>query len=73
MIRVNILSYTYGYEQEIYIEPNIVIVKEIKSSGLRWAGHSVRMDDSELPKKIVDKPWRSTRTWSPEIKILLKG
>jgi hypothetical protein len=34
-----------------YNEPNIVTV--IKSSRLRWAGHVVRMDDNELPKKIL--------------------
>ena len=27
--------------------------KVIKSSRLRWAGHVVRMDDNELPKKIL--------------------
>ena len=32
-------------------EPNIVIV--LKPSRLRWAGHVVRMDDKELPKKIL--------------------
>ena len=25
----------------------------MESSGLRWAGHVVRMDDNELPKKIL--------------------
>jgi hypothetical protein len=34
-----------------YNEPNIVNI--IKSSTLRWAGHVVRMDDNELPKKIL--------------------
>ena len=55
--------------EELYSEPNTV--KVIKSSRLRWAGHVVRMDDNELPKKIlcVDKPWRSTRTWQTEIKM----
>jgi hypothetical protein len=44
--------------------------KVIKSSRLRWAGHVVRVDDNELPKKnIVDKPWRSTRMWPTEIKM----
>ena len=34
-----------------YKEPNTVRV--IKSSRLRWAGHVVRMDDNELPKKTL--------------------
>jgi len=36
---------------ELYNEPNIVNV--IKSSRLRWVGHVVRMDDKELPKKVL--------------------
>jgi hypothetical protein len=44
----------YGRElEELYNEPNIV--KVIKSSRLRWAGHVVRMDDNELPKNILWK------------------
>jgi len=35
----------------IYNEPNIV--KVIKSSRLRWAVHVARMDEKELPKKIM--------------------
>jgi len=54
--------------EELYNEPNTV--KVIKSVRLRWAGHVVRMDDNELPKKIsVDKPWRSTMTWPTEFKM----
>ena len=37
--------------EELYNESNIVNV--IKSSRLRWAGHVVRMDEDELPKKIL--------------------
>jgi hypothetical protein len=37
--------------EELYNEPNIV--KVIKSSGLRWSGQVVRMNDNELPKKIL--------------------
>ena len=37
--------------QELYSEPNIVNV--IKSSWLRWAGHFVRMDENELPRKTL--------------------
>jgi hypothetical protein len=37
--------------EELYFEPNVVNV--IKSSRLRWAGHVVRMDEKELPKKIL--------------------
>jgi len=29
------------------------MVKVIESSRLRWAGHVVRMDDNELPRKIL--------------------
>jgi hypothetical protein len=29
------------------------IVNVIKSSRLKWAGHVVRMDENELPKKIL--------------------
>ena len=36
--------------EELYNEPNIVNV--IKSSRLRSAGHVVRMNENELPKKI---------------------
>jgi hypothetical protein len=36
---------------ELYSEPNTV--KVIKSSRLRWTGSVVRMDDNELPKKIL--------------------
>jgi len=35
-----------------------------------WAGHVVRMDDKEFPKKdTVDKSWKSMRTLSTEIKM----
>jgi hypothetical protein len=37
--------------EELYNEPNIVNV--IKSNRLRGAGHVVRMDENELPKKIL--------------------
>jgi hypothetical protein len=37
--------------EEVYNEPNIVNV--IKSNCLRWAGHVMRMDENELPKKIL--------------------
>jgi hypothetical protein len=37
--------------EELYIEPNMINV--ITSSRLRWAGHVVRMDEKELPKKIL--------------------
>jgi hypothetical protein len=37
--------------EELYNEPNIVNI--IKSSKLRWAGHVVPMDESNLPKKIL--------------------
>jgi hypothetical protein len=54
--------------KEPYNEPNVVNV--IKSSRLRWAGHVVRRDDNEIPKKdIVDKLCKSTRTWPTEIKM----
>ena len=54
--------------EELNIEPDIVNV--IKLSRLRWAGHVVQMDENELPEKIiVDKSWRSTRTWLTKIKI----
>jgi len=36
---------------EFYNEPNIVNV--IKSITLRWVGHVVRMDQNEIPKKIL--------------------
>ena len=36
---------------ELYKEANTV--KVIKSSRLRWAGDIVRMDDNELPNKIL--------------------
>jgi hypothetical protein len=51
---------------QLYNEPNIFNV--IKSSRVRWAGHVELMDDNELPKQdIVDKTWRSKRTWPTEI------
>jgi hypothetical protein len=54
--------------EELYNEPNITTV--IKSSRLRRAGHVVRMDENELPKKeIMDKPWRSTMMWPTKIKL----
>jgi hypothetical protein len=54
--------------EELYNEPNIVNV--IKSNSLRWVGHVVRMDENELPKKLVlTNPWRSTRTWPTKIKM----
>ena len=37
--------------EELYNEPNIVNV--IKPRRLRWAGHVVRTDGNELPKKIL--------------------
>ena len=37
--------------EELYSEPDILNI--IKSSRLRWAGHAVRMDENELPKKIL--------------------
>jgi hypothetical protein len=37
--------------EELYNEPNVV--KIIKSSSLRWAGHVVRMDNNELAKKVL--------------------
>ena len=40
--------------EELYNEPNTATV--IKSIRLRWAGHVVRKDDNELPKKIF---WRN--------------
>jgi len=63
------LNIFYNRElEELYNEPNIVTV--IKSSRLRRAGHVVQKDENELPEKdIMDKPWRSTRTWPPEIKM----
>jgi hypothetical protein len=36
--------------EELYNEPNITNI--IKYSRLRWVGHVVRMDETELPKKI---------------------
>jgi hypothetical protein len=39
------------WRKELYNEPNIVNV--INSSTLRWVGHVVRMDDSELPENIL--------------------
>jgi hypothetical protein len=53
--------------EDIYNKANIVNV--IISSRLRWAGHVVRMNENELPKDTVDKPWRSTRMWPTEIKM----
>jgi hypothetical protein len=35
--------------EELYNEPNTVI----KSNRVRWAGHVVRMDENELPEKIL--------------------
>jgi len=35
--------------EELYNKSNTV--KVIKSSRLRWAGHVVRMDEKELPKR----------------------
>jgi hypothetical protein len=37
--------------EELYSEPNIVNV--LRSSRLSWACHVVRMDEDELPKKIL--------------------
>jgi len=37
--------------EELYNEPNIVNVT--KSSRLWWVAHVVRMDEKELPKKIL--------------------
>ena len=37
--------------EELYSEPNTLNV--IKSRRLMWAGHVVRMDEDELPKKIL--------------------
>jgi len=35
------------------------------------ADHVIRIDENELPKKIfLDKPWRSTRTWPTEIRMV---
>jgi hypothetical protein len=49
-------------------QPNIVEV--IQSSRMRWVDHVVRMDDKELPKKILlDKLRRVTKTWPSEIKV----
>ena len=50
--------------EELYNE--LSTVKVIKSGGMRWAGHVVRMGDNELP---TDKPWRSTVMWPNEIKM----
>ena len=44
-----------GELEEHYNEP--IIGNVIKSSRLRWEGHVVRMDDKELPKKIL---WTNT-------------
>jgi len=37
--------------EKLHNEPNIL--KVIKSSRLRSSGHVVRMDDNELPRKIL--------------------
>ena len=37
--------------EELYNNSNVV--KVIKASRLKWAGHVVRMDDNELAKKIL--------------------
>ena len=37
--------------EELYSEPNMVNV--IKCSRLKWAGHVERMDENELPKKML--------------------
>jgi len=41
----------HGELEELHNESNKV--NAIKSSRLRWAGHVVRMDDNELPKKML--------------------
>ena len=48
----------------LYLEPDIVAVA--KSNRLRWAGHVLRMDDSEVVKKIFKAtPYGSNRRGRP--------
>jgi hypothetical protein len=50
--------------EQLYNEPNIVDVT--KSSRRRWAGHVVRMDENELPKKLMwTNPGRNRRRSRP--------
>jgi hypothetical protein len=43
--------------EDLYIEPHVVNV--MKSGRLSWAGHVARMNENELLKKIIHKPWKS--------------
>jgi len=63
---VKLITFTNTKCDNVKLHNKTNIVSAIKCSRLRWAGHVVRMDKNELPKKIVDKPWKSTKTSRPK-------
>jgi hypothetical protein len=63
---------------ELYAEPEIV--KLIRSARLRWAGHIVRMRESDPARKSIFDPLLGERTvgrpkrrWTEEVERELKG
>jgi hypothetical protein len=38
-------------------------VDDIKIRRLRWVGHTIRMEDERIPKKIVDGKLHNTNQW----------